>query len=58
MNIGKPRVRKQNISFLSAKDGYLFLCVHLDENRLSEVKNRSLLILDFSFCISSDGISF
>ena len=39
--IEKPRARKQNISFLSAKDGYIFSWVHLNENRLSEVKNRS-----------------
>ena len=41
MNIGKLRARKRNISFLSKKDGYLFSWVHLDYNRLSEVKTRS-----------------
>ena len=41
MNIGKPRDRKQKMGFSNAQDGYLFTWVHLDENCLTEVRNRS-----------------
>ena len=47
MNIGKPRARKQNISFLSAKDGYLISWVDLNENRSPEVKNGSCYYSEF-----------
>ena len=63
MNIGKPRARKQDISFLSAKDGYLFSWVHFDENRLSEAKNRSyyfitIEVIEYIYLVISENSRF
>ena len=52
MNIGKPRARKQSISFLSARDGNPVSWVHFDENRLSEVENRSYYFVTIEYIFS------